>query len=75
MRHLAGTKTRYRRAQATPLARIISGYAEYTNAVSEESNSRFQNLKSIALGFGNFDNYRTSIRVFCGKPALKPSQK
>jgi hypothetical protein len=31
MRQLAGTKTRYRRAHATPLAGLISGRAEYNS--------------------------------------------
>ena len=29
MRQLAGTRTRYRRAHATPLAQLVSGRAEY----------------------------------------------
>ena len=52
MRQLAGTKTRYRRAHATPLARLISGRAESTSSlctpVESQSGAR---LRGVAYSF------------------------
>ena len=52
MRQLAGTKTRYRRAHATPLARLISGRAECTSSVCTpvESHSGAR-LRGVAYSF------------------------
>ena len=48
MRQLAGTKTRYRRAYATPLAGLISGRAEYISMIVEHD--QFHKLASRGAG-------------------------
>jgi transposase len=43
-----------------------------TNAVTEGLNSKIQCIKSNARGFRSFQNCRTRILFFCGKPSLYP---
>ena len=43
-----------------------------TNATSEGFNSVIQALKYAARGFRSFKNYRTRIRFYCGRLALRP---
>jgi transposase len=43
-----------------------------THATSEGFNSVIQALKCVARGFRSFQNYRTRILFFCGKPDLRP---
>jgi transposase len=43
-----------------------------SNGFSEGINSVIQEVKTVARGFRNFENYRTAILFFCGKLALYP---
>ena len=43
-----------------------------TNATSEGINSKIQHLKASARGFRNFDNFRVTILLYCGKLELYP---
>ncbi|WP_413906954.1 transposase [Candidatus Endomicrobiellum trichonymphae] len=37
-------------------------------------NSVIQEIKTVARGFRNFQNYRTAILFFCGKLDLYPQE-
>ena len=43
-----------------------------TNAVAEGLNSKIQQMKSVARGFRNFENYRIAILFYCGKLDMYP---
>jgi len=43
-----------------------------TNAVAEGLNSKIQQLKAVARGFRNFENFRIAILFYCGKLDLYP---
>jgi len=43
-----------------------------TNAVTEGLNSKIQQVKSVARGFRNFENYRIAILFYCGKLDMYP---
>jgi transposase len=43
-----------------------------TNAVAEGLNSKIQQVKSVARGFRNFENFRIAILFFCGKLDMYP---
>ena len=43
-----------------------------TNAVAEGLNSKIQQIKSVARGFRNFENFRIAILFYCGKLDLYP---
>jgi transposase len=43
-----------------------------TNAFTEGTNSRIQEIKAAARGFRNFENYRIAILFYCGKLDMKP---
>ncbi|MDP2210292.1 MAG: transposase [Candidatus Aquicultor sp.] len=43
-----------------------------TNAVAEGLNSKIQQIKAMARGFRNFDNYRIAILFHCGKLSMYP---
>lgn len=45
-----------------------------TNACAESMNTRFQEIKSAARGFRNFENYGIAILFYCGKLEMKPQQ-
>lgn len=45
-----------------------------TNAVAEGINSKIQQIKSVARGFRNFENYRIAILFFCGKLDMYPQK-
>lgn len=43
-----------------------------TNAVAEGLNSKIPQIKSVARGFRNFENFRIAILFYCGKLDLYP---
>lgn len=43
-----------------------------TNAYAESTNALIQEIKTIARGFGKFENFRTAILFFLGKLELNP---
>jgi transposase len=43
-----------------------------TNAVAEGLNSKIQQVKAVARGFRNFENFRIAILFYCGKLDLYP---
>ena len=45
-----------------------------TNAVAEGINSKIQQIKSVARGFRNFENFRIAILFYCGKLNMYPQE-
>ena len=62
---------------ARPLSRHFDNIITYirhrtSNSVAERLNSKIQSIKANVRGFRSFQNYRTRIRLFCGKLSLYP---
>ena len=45
-----------------------------TNAVTEGLNSKIQQMRSVARGFRNFENYKIAILFYCGKLDMYPQK-
>ena len=55
------------------IANILTYYQHpITNAMSEGLNSKIQKIKSMACGFRNMENFKTSIYFHCGGLDLYP---
>ena len=70
----AGSQVKQARDEVDRARGLLSYFRHHiTNAAGEGFNSRIQAIKSAALGFRNFDHYRTRILFFCGKLKLLPN--
>ncbi len=71
MRQLAGTRTRYRRAHATPLAGLISGRAKYTSTV-RQSIPAAENRQAVEVHLRQKDLQMNIMTQSCRlKPLLR----